>query len=211
MDHVQDALGEARLDGEPAQDGRRGRGVLGRFEDHGVAPGQGRGDLPGLQHQREVPGGDGHHDTGRLEPAVGVVTGVHRQRVGDGHLGVVGEEPEVLRGPRDIVTALRQRLAHVAAVRAGQLVGVRLHQVAQPVQQLLAAAVAHPGPGTVVKGPARATECDLRPGLSGPRVDRLEAGTVGRLDLLAVDDVAEERGFAHDGPAFLCSCGGDPV
>src|ERR1035437_3328866 len=128
------------------------------------------------------------------------------------------------------MSALSERLAHVPAVRAGELVGVRLHEVAQPVQQLLAGAIPHPRPGSVVEGTAGggdgegrprpgdgevrlrpAAECDLSPGLAGPRVDRLETSTIGRLDFLAVDDVAEERGFTHDGPAFLSSWGGDSV
>ena len=92
------------------------------------------------QHEREVPGGNRDHDAGRLEPAVGVVARVHGQRVGDGHLGVVGEEPEVVGRPRDVKPALRERLAHVAAVCAGELVGVGLHEITQPVQQFLAAA-----------------------------------------------------------------------
>jgi hypothetical protein len=37
---------------------------------------------------------------GRLEPGVGVVAGVHRQRFAGGEPGVVGEEPVVRRGAR---------------------------------------------------------------------------------------------------------------
>jgi len=76
---------------------------------------------------------------------------------------------------------------------------VCLHEVGQPVQQLLTAAIAHPGPGTFVEGQARggdgeviqlAAERDLCPGLAGPRVDRRETCAVGLLDFLAADDVA---------------------
>src|ERR1035437_1330395 len=119
------------------------------------------------------------------------------------------------------MSALSERLAHVPAVRAGELVGVRLHEVAQPVQQLLAGAIPHPRPGSVVEGTAcggdgevrlrPAADCDLSPGLAGAAADRLETSTTGPLDFLAVDDVAEERGFTHDGPAFLSSWGGDSV
>ncbi len=52
--------------------GREGR----RLEDHRVAGQQGRGDLPGRQDDREVPGGDGGDDAHRTAHHLGVGRGV---------------------------------------------------------------------------------------------------------------------------------------
>ena len=78
---VEDAGRQPGLGGQPGQQGRGLRGVLGGLEHHRVAPGQGGRDLPRLEHQREVPGRDRGDDSGRLEQRVGVVTAVHRERL----------------------------------------------------------------------------------------------------------------------------------
>jgi hypothetical protein len=120
---------------------------------------------------------------------------------------MVGEEPEILSRSRHVMKRLRNRLAHVVAVGTGKLVGVFGHQVGQLVKDLatLGESELRPAPvvegvtccrdGTIGVGPA--TQCDLGPRLTRPRIDRLEAGTVQRLDLDAIDHVAEEGLIRH--------------
>ena len=146
---------QAGLQRQPGHQRRGRRGVLGRLEHHRVAPGQRRSDLPRLEHQREVPRRDRGDHAGRLEPGVGVVAAVHRQRLAGGEPGVVGEEPVVRRGARHVLaTGVADRLAHVGGVGQRERVGVGLDQVGEPVQQRAALGEAHPRPRALVEGAA---------------------------------------------------------
>ena len=207
VDDVEHAGREAGLDRQAAEQGHGCRGVLARLDDAGVAPRDRRRDLPRRHHQREVPRADRRDDTGRAELAVGVVAGVHRVDLADGVALVVGEEPEVPHRAGDVVLGLQERLAHVRGVHRGQVVGALLHEVGEPVDRGGPLDAAHPRPGPLVEGAARALDRalgillgrlgGLRPHLARPGVPDVEALAVDRLDLFVVDDVAEELQLAH--------------
>lgn len=55
---VHDTLGQARLAADVREEQRGERGRLGGLEDHRVAGGERRGDLPGQHQEGEVPGDD---------------------------------------------------------------------------------------------------------------------------------------------------------
>jgi hypothetical protein len=160
-----------------------------------------------FHHQREVPRADRRDDAGRPELAVRVVAGVHRVDLADGVALVVGEEPEVPHRPGDVVPGLLERLGHVRRVEAGEVVGPLLHEVGEAVDGLGPLDPPHPRPRPLVEGPPGALDRPLgillgrlgrlRPHLPRPGVPDVEAPAVDRLDLLAVDDVAEELELAH--------------
>jgi hypothetical protein len=63
MDDVQHAGGGARLHHQLAEADRHRRIALRRFEDEGVADGDGDAEHPHRDHGREVERGDARHDT----------------------------------------------------------------------------------------------------------------------------------------------------
>src|SRR5581483_11674 len=190
LDHVEHAGRQVRLGHDLGQDRGRDRALLGRLGHDRAAERERRGDLPGEQHQREVPGGDRGHYAKRLAELVGEDAGrrlVERPR--RQVLGVVGEEAEVERRARNVPRPrLRDRLAHVERLPPGELVQARVDPFGDPVQVALPLGRAHPRPRPLVEGPAR---CLDRAGGIGPRA-------LGHLrDLLVVD-----RAYRRKAPAL---------
>lgn len=97
---------------------------------------------------------------------------------------MVGEEPEVHCRTRDVVAGLGDRLAHIAGVGQGKLVGVLFEQVGKPVEQSSPLRETHMGPGAFVEGAAggghggvslRPTpQGDVSPWLTCPGIDGVE-------------------------------------
>ncbi|MNZ75782.1 hypothetical protein D3C78_942680 [compost metagenome] len=108
-----------------------------RFEHHGVASGQGRGDLPGDHHQRVVPRGDGGDYTKRVAAdhrgmPRQVFTGGRAARATAG----TGEEAKHIGNCRDLVVE-RRRIGFATVVRfqPGQFLAMRFDAVRQFQQQ----------------------------------------------------------------------------
>ena len=78
VDDVDDAGGEAGLDGQLADPQGGQRRLLGGLHHDGVAAGQGRAPLPGEHQQREVPGDDLADDADRLAQRVRQEAAAHR-------------------------------------------------------------------------------------------------------------------------------------
>ena len=93
--------------GQP-QDG--GRGVFGRFDDDGVAGGEGGGELAGGQRQRRVPRGDGADD------AEGFAEGVVQHGAAGARDGVA---LDLVRQPGVVVVVLGHRGELARAFHAG--------------------------------------------------------------------------------------------
>ena len=107
-DHdLEDALGQADLVEDAGHAERRERRDAGRLDDDHVAGRQGRGELEGGQHQREVPGTDADHDAHGLAH--------ERGRLGDRLVGQValGELAGVVEqvGDAQHVAAARRRMS----------------------------------------------------------------------------------------------------
>ncbi len=88
------------------------RGETGRLEDDGVAEGEGRGDFPGRDRDREVPGGDDPDDAEGLADGVEEGERVHRGVVLAARLlNLAGEVAEDLDGATGLADALLEGLA----------------------------------------------------------------------------------------------------
>ena len=125
-DDVDDAGRKARLLDQLGELERRGRGELRRLDDHGVAGGERRRELPGQQQQRRVPRRDDRHDAQRLVARVVEVARLVERD--DRALDLVGQ-PAVVVEPLRHVGSLRRHLGEELAVVAdldlGQPVRVR--------------------------------------------------------------------------------------
>ena len=134
---VDDAVGHARLGDELSQAQGGQRRLLGRLDHAGVAARQRGRELPCRDHQREVPRNDQSADTDGLAHGV-VERAGERERV-----GVAGDlrDParvvaEVLGGGRDAhLAGDADRLALVARLELGELVGVAVDEIADAPQQ----------------------------------------------------------------------------
>ena len=159
-DHVQHA-GRQHLLRELAQAERRERRLLGRLHDLDVAGRERRPDLPDRHHQRVVPRRDPGDDAERLAADDRrVALDVLRGGLALERASRAGEEAEVVGREGHLVAGDRHRLADVAGLELGQLVGVLLDQVGQ-LQQELGAVLGR------LRGP-------LRPGLLGRRHGALD-------------------------------------
>ena len=136
QDEVDHAGRDAGLLEQPGQVDRRERGEAGRLDDHRVARGQRRRDLPAQLQQRVVPWPDQPADADRLvdDPADrGRVAGV------DQPAGLlVGEVRVVAEDAGDVghvPSALAHRLAGVHRLEPGQLLEVPVDERGDAVQQ----------------------------------------------------------------------------
>ena len=164
VNNVEHARRDPRLCSQPGPDGRGNWGVFGRLQNNGVSPGERRGDLPGAQHQGEVPGGDRHHNPSGAELRVGVVPGIHRIGVRCGHPCVIGEEAHIPCTPLHIVPSLADGLAHIASVRAGELIDVLHQQIGHSMQNRLPFCEAQARPHAGVERLAGSSHSALRVG-----------------------------------------------
>ena len=131
-----------------------------------------------------------------------MVPRVHGVGIPHRQAGVIGEEPEVPHAASHVMVRLRDRLAHVARVRHGELVGVLLHEIGKPVDDRLPLLEAHPRPRPLVERPPRGLDRTIGIRLaavgdgclwfSGEGVDVVHRRAVDRRHFLPVDDVAVE-------------------
>ena len=122
-DHVEDALGHPGLDDDLLELDCRERRQLGRLEDDGVACRQRRAELPRGDRQREVPGRDQADDAERLAERH-VDAAVDRDRVAEQPLGRAGVVVEDVGDHADLAAGVGDRLADVARLEPGQVLGV---------------------------------------------------------------------------------------
>jgi len=167
---------------------QRGQGcLLRRLQDHAVAAGQRRSQLPTGQQEREVPGYDGAHHSDRLTQGVGerIVEGVDGLAVNlGGPSGVVAKH--VGHHGHIDVARFKDRFAVVECLQLGQLVDILLDQVGDSPQDLASFAGGQlpPRSSEVVKRLAgrgdglvdvvRAGFGDLGQNLAGGGVDSVE-------------------------------------
>jgi dimethylglycine dehydrogenase len=135
-------LGEQLREGEG-----RGGGVLGRLDDHRVARGKRRRQLPGQEQQRRVPRHNRHDHADRLAPGEGEHAGlVDRQH---STFDLVRQPAEIavpLRRVADLHRHLVDELAVVAGLDGGEALGIGGDQVGKPDHQLAARGRRQPAP-----------------------------------------------------------------
>ncbi len=180
-----------RLLGRLDDHGVAGRRLLGRLDDHGVAARQRGADLPGHQQQRQVPRTDHADDAqGRAQRVAqrGAAVGRgHLEALGRHVLDDVGEDLEVGRTARDVdVRRQRQRLAGVGDLGLKEVVEAAVDLVDHRVQHLDTLDRAHAAPVALQR-----TSCGLH-----RRVDLGRAGLVHRTDQAARGRVAVVEGLA---------------
>ena len=114
---------------------RRGeRSPLGRLQNHGVARGQCRCDLPGRKHERRVPWSDECGDSGRIPGYVVGVAARLEVRVTEVVDQPVGEEAEVVCDPgHDSAKMAAQQCAVVHGLDVGQLRDILVDQLGDAV------------------------------------------------------------------------------
>ena len=120
---VEHALGQAgALDDVDQRPGRPGDEV-GRLDHDAVAVGERRGDLPGRDGDREIPGRDHADDADRLAGDLDADAGTHgRDALAIQAQALAGEEGEDLAGAGGLADAFRQGLAFLARQQAAELV-----------------------------------------------------------------------------------------
>jgi hypothetical protein len=133
-EHVDHPVGDARLGGQLGEGQGGQRGQPGRLEDHRVAGGQGRGQLPGGDGEGEVPGHDQPHHPQRLAEGQVDPAG-HRDGVAQQPLrrpGVVGEG---VHHHAQLAPGVGDRLAGVAHLQLGQALALGVQPLGQPAQE----------------------------------------------------------------------------
>ena len=102
--------------------------------------------LPRGDHQREVPRHDQAHHAERLAEGHVHAAG-HRDRVAEQPLGRAGVVAEGLDHHAHLAAGVADRLAGVARLEHGQVLGALLERVGQPAQQRRAVGGVHRAPG----------------------------------------------------------------
>ncbi|MDZ7748879.1 MAG: hypothetical protein U5K43_08520 [Halofilum sp. (in: g-proteobacteria)] len=180
-DHVEHPARHARLVGELGDAHRGHRGLLGRLDDHAVARGQGRTQLPREHHQREVPR---QH---RADHPDGLAHD-HRHGVVADRRGLVVDLVDGLGVPQDALDglghvdrgAVADRLARVQALHHRELVAVALQQLAQAHHHALAVPGVHARPVAALERLARAAHRQIHIiGIAGGELAEHRAG--GRI------------------------------
>ena len=195
---------EPCLQGQLAESKGGERRLLGRLVDDGVPAGQGGGELPRRDDQREVPRRDGPHHAERLAQRVGENAGVGRRRGAVRPCGPAGPvQPGGNHRGEVTSTGLPDGLAHVPALQLGQLVTVPLDQLGQAQEQPGAVHGPHGGPGRLrlPRGPHGPVDVLGSPQghrgqrLCGGGIDGLEGPAVRRGDGPPGDEVPAGRRF----------------
>ena len=178
---VEDAVRQPGLRRDLGHPKRRHRRQPGGLDDQAVAGREGRGGLPGRHQQGEVPGDHRPHHADRLadDQAEGVRTGRR-----DGVEDLVDRLREPAVGPdgiRDVdLAGVGDRLAALERVEERELLEVRLEQVGEAEEDLLALGRGAPRPAPVVECPARRPDRGIDVGRAARR-DRRDRPARGRV------------------------------
>ena len=151
--HLQDALGQAGLFHQLRQH-QRDRGVtLRRFQDKGVAAGDGGGEHPHRDHGGEVERCDARGDAKRLAHRIDVDAGAGAVGVfALQHLRRADAVFDDFQPALHVALGIGEGLAMLAAQRLGQLVHVAVQQAHEGHQHAGAALRVHGGPGGLCGG-----------------------------------------------------------
>ena len=184
VDEVEHALGQACILKNSGPQLRGCGRELGGFQHHGASRGDCGCELPRLEHERSVPGGDEPGDA--LGFAVDVV------HLGAGHFeGVVvlgddevGEKPEVFGGAAGLALGLSDGEAGVPGFDFGEFLVAGFDGVGDGVEHARFCAVFHARPGAIGEcfggggdgtvDVGFVTGCGGAVGLVGLRVEHLE-------------------------------------
>src|SRR5690606_9297171 len=189
-----DAVRDAGLGADLAhQQGGERRGA-GGLEDDGAAGGEGRGDIPGGHREREVPRHDLGADADRLAQGHVDDALAHRDRLAVELVAGAGVVLEDGGGGEDLALRAGQRLAGVAALDEGQLVGALADAVGDLLEDAAALVGGHAGPRSFVER--------LAGGLDGG-LDILDAGLRDGGEGGVVGGVDDGEGLAGGGGAVL--------
>ncbi|MNN02293.1 hypothetical protein D3C81_1149490 [compost metagenome] len=199
--HVEHTGRDTGLDGQLGDADAGQRRLLGRLEDHRVASGQRRAELPAGHQQREVPRYDGGDHADRLagDQADLVVRGG-----GDFVVDLVDRlaaPANGVGGAGDIdVQRIADRLAHVQGFQQGQLFGVFQQQFGEADHDLLALDRRQARPRTGLEGGAgdlhgtlgigAVAAGDLGQEAAIHRADAIEGLAGSGVDILTIDEGA---------------------
>ena len=121
-DEVEDARRQAAAARDLGERPRRARHEIRGLEDHAVAVGERRRDLPGRNRDGKVPRRDRGHDADRLARHLDVQAGAHGgELLARDAQRLAGEELEDLPGAADLADRLGKRLALLAGEQVAQL------------------------------------------------------------------------------------------
>ncbi len=205
---VQHTLRQARLGGEFGQPVRRRRVLLGRLQDEGVAGRDGQREHPHRHHGREVERGDTRNYAQRLANRghIDARRDLRRQLALELHADAAGEFDD-LHAARDLAERVRVHLAVLGGDQLGDLVAVRVQQLAVLEQDR--GALGERGGAPALERGLRGRdggvhlvdgrEADLLLLRAGRRVVHGTETARGALDGLAVDPVGDRL---HDARAF---------
>ena len=210
-DHLHHASRQAHVIEDPRHLQAGERRYAGRLEDHHVAGGQRRSELPGRHEHGEVPGRDAGGDAYRLAHDHAQAVARHLQRL---TVLLHGEPSIVIEGVGGVVHVdqrVRQRLAHLARLQDGQLLGALADLVGYLAQNSGPLYGRRARPRSLVERLASGAYGALGVGATAPRygshdlfgrrVDNLVGHSVVGVDPFAVDEhaVVLHRSGCSDG------------
>ena len=144
-EHVDDAFRDAGVEDELGQAERRERRQLGGLEHDRVPAGERRPQFPARDVERKVPGHDQPDDAERLAERQ-IDAASNGDRLAMMLVDRTGIEVEDLGHHRHLAAGAGNRLADVAGLDAGELLGVLLDERREPPQQPRAVARRHTAP-----------------------------------------------------------------
>jgi ParB family chromosome partitioning protein len=158
-----------------------------------------RRQLHHRHEQREVPRHDLADDADRLAQRVGQKRPAHRHRLAAQLARPAGVVAQCLGGHRQVhLAGVTERLAGVVGFQCRQRLGVLFDQIREAVQQPLAVAGrarrAHGAVDVGCRAPGHRAQR-----LAGGRVDVVEAGAIGSVLVVAVDEQARRRAELFEG------------
>ena len=195
-DQVSDAGRQAGVDHALKDLHQAKRGLARRLADDGAARRESRGDLAGLQRDREIPRADGADDAdGMLDDEMAFAGGRVRDHLPVGPFAFFREPFERVGGVQDFALSLGQRLALFQRHGASDGVDPVAHQLGRLLQDLgtIVDGAAHPirhGPVCRRDGPlgfGSAAECHLGDDFLGGGVDDAQCPAIVGRDPFAVD------------------------
>ena len=186
-DHIEDAVGQARLLEDVGEEQGGERRVLGRLHYRGAARGEHRREALAEDHERMVEGRGVAHHADRSPQRIGEVRpfdGNDGVAPREGEAGVVAEE---VRDAAHLRARLVDRAAVVGRLELEQFGKPGLEGVGELVDEPRPRADVHPAPLLALEGAGSALDgaVDVRRGAVGGAGDHLAGRRVVDVDLLA--------------------------